>query len=55
MLTILLWMLAATLLTGLLVGWLADMTPKEMGIQLLAMTAAGGAMFGLVTLLWLQV
>lgn len=52
MLTILIWMLVATLATGLLVGWLADMSPKEIAVQLLAMTAAGGLMIGLVSLLW---
>lgn len=52
MLTILMWMLVATLATGVLVGWLADMDPKEIGIQLAVMSAAGGVMVGLVGLLW---
>ncbi len=52
MTTIVLWMLAAILATGLLVGWLADMTPKETGIQLVVMSAAGAVMIGLVSLLY---
>lgn len=55
MLTIVLWMLVATVLTGILVGWLAGMTPKEIGVQVAVMTAAGCAMLGLVSLLYLGV
>lgn len=52
MTTILIYLAAATLVTGVGVGLLARMSAREIVLQLLIMGAAGGSMYVLVGLLW---
>lgn len=52
MTTILIYLAAAVLVTGVGVGVLARMSPREILLQLLVMGAAGGSIYLLVGLLW---
>lgn len=51
MTTTLLILLAASVATGLLVGWLAEMEPKHLAAMCLLMCAASTGFWGLVALL----